>query len=87
MAFLGCFVFTASLVYAGPVLQVKPESVDFGEVEPYSTTESDKQITISNCGDDVLCWGLKSNDSWLTVVDGDGNARLTGGLRDRGGDR
>ena len=35
MVYLGFLVFSASLVYAGPVLQVKPESVDFGEVEPY----------------------------------------------------
>lgn len=81
MVFLGFLVFSASLVYAGPVLQVKPESVDFGEVEPYSTTESGKQITISNCGDDVLCWGLTSNDSWLTVVDGFGMIDLTLGDR------
>lgn len=78
---MGLLVFSVPLVYAGPVLQVKPESVDFGEVEPYSTKEAQKKITIANCGDDVLCWGLTSNDSWLTVEDGSGMIDLTVGDR------
>jgi len=66
---LGLLVFSAFHVYAQPVLQVKPESVDFGEVEPYSTTIATEQITISNCGtsDSVLCWGIRANDTWLTI--------------------
>ncbi len=66
---LGLLVFSAFHVYAQPVLQVKPESVDFGEVEPYSTTIATEQITNSNCGtsDSVLCWGIRANDTWLTI--------------------
>jgi hypothetical protein len=66
---LGLLVFSAFHVYAQPVLQVKPESVDFGEVEPYSTTIATEQSTISNCGtsDSVLCWGIRANDTWLTI--------------------
>lgn len=66
---LGLLVFSTFHVYAQPVLQVKPESVDFGEVEPYSTTIATEQITISNCGtsDSVLCWGIRANDTWLTI--------------------
>ena len=78
---LGLLVFSTFHVYAQPVLQVKPESIDFGEVEPYSTTESTEQITISNCGDDVLCWGLIADDNWLTVEDGSGMIDLTSGKR------
>lgn len=78
---LGFLIFSAFHVYAQPVLQVKPESIDFGEVEPYSTTESTEQITISNCGDDVLCWGLIADDNWLTVEDGSGMIDLTSGKR------
>jgi len=70
---LSLLVFLACPVFAVPVLQVTPESIDFGEVEPYSTTVATKQITISNCGDgdSVLCWEIKADDSgWLSVEGG-----------------
>jgi len=70
---LSLLVFLACPVFADPVLQVTPESIDFGDVEPYSTTVTTEQITISNCGDgdSVLCWEIKADDSgWLSVEGG-----------------
>lgn len=76
MILWGLLVFSTSLVYAGVEgeMQVLPESLDFGEVEAYSTTVVTKQITISNCGtpDSILCWGVTANDCWLTVEDDTG---------------
>ena len=63
----GLLVVSVSLVYAEPVLQVTPDAVNFGEVEVYSTDIKTEEITISNCGDGVLCWGIVPDDAWLTV--------------------
>lgn len=63
----GSLVLSTAPVYAEPVLQVTPESLDFEEVEAYSTTVKTEQVTISNCGDGVLCWGVAANDGWLSV--------------------
>lgn len=55
------------LVFAQPQVQVVPETVDFGEVEPYSPKIMVQKVTISNCGDGVLCWGVEPVDDWLSV--------------------
>jgi hypothetical protein len=60
-------VLSISLVYAQPQLQVIPETIDFGEVEPYSPQVEVEGITISNCGDGILCWGVEADDDWLSV--------------------
>ena len=57
----------SSFVWAQPRLQVIPETVDFGEVEPYSPAVSVESITISNCGDSILCWGVEADNDWLSV--------------------
>jgi hypothetical protein len=59
-------IFISSL-HAQPQLQVTPETVDFGEVEPYSPQIKVQKITVSNCGDGVLCWGVQADDGWLSV--------------------
>jgi len=56
-----------SSIYAQPQIQVIPETVDFGEVEPYSPKIKVQKRTISNCGDGVLCWGVVADDDWLSV--------------------
>jgi hypothetical protein len=63
-------LFFVSSVYAQPQIQVIPETVDFGEVEPYSPKIKVQKITISNCGDGVLCWGVVADDDWLSVEGG-----------------
>ena len=60
-------IFSTYSVHAQPQLQVIPETVDFGEVEPYSPKIKVQKITISNCGDGVLCWGVEADDDWLSV--------------------
>ena len=54
-------------VYAQPQVQVIPETIDFGEVEPYSPKVKVQKVTISNCGDGILCWGIEADDDWLSV--------------------
>lgn len=73
MVLLCLLLFSTYPLYADPVLQVTPESLDFGEVEPYAITITTKQITIANCGDgdSVLCWGVKADDSGWLSVEGD----------------
>jgi hypothetical protein len=56
-----------SSLHAQPRLQVIPETVDFGEVEPYSPKIKVQKITISNCGDGVLCWDVDPDNDWLSV--------------------
>jgi len=73
MVLLGLLVFSVCPLFAAdPVakLQVLPQSIDFGEVEAYSTEVATEDIIISNCGDpdSVLCWGITSNDCWICVV-------------------
>jgi hypothetical protein len=65
-ALLLLLMFISSL-HAQPQLQVIPETVDFGEVEPYSPKIKVQKITISNCGDGVLCWGVEPDNDWLSV--------------------
>ncbi len=54
-------------LHAQPRLQVIPETVDFGAVEPYSPKIKVQKITISNCGDGVLCWGVEPGNDWLSL--------------------
>ncbi|MBW2184603.1 MAG: hypothetical protein JRF49_12170, partial [Deltaproteobacteria bacterium] len=64
---------STSLVYGQITqgkLQVTPDTIDFGEVEAYSTATATAAIIISNCGDgdSALCWRMESGDSWIGYV-------------------
>lgn len=64
---------STSLVYGQITqgkLQVTPDTIDFGDVEAYSTDTATAAIIISNCGDgdSALCWRMESGDSWIGYV-------------------
>jgi len=63
--------FSVMAASSPPALEVDVTTLDFGE------TETSKEFSITNSGDDTLMWSLYEDEEWITVDTTTGNLEAT----------